>query len=55
MSDGIEEAELVCVLSGVLSEDMKKDVSSFWMIGGTEQTMAPIISGITGITRVCRL
>ncbi|KAL5261221.1 hypothetical protein ACHWQZ_G007058 [Mnemiopsis leidyi] len=45
VSDGIEEAELVCVLSGVLSEDMKKDVSSFWMIGGTEQTMAPIISG----------
>ena len=46
MSDGIEEAGLVCVLSGVLSEDMKKDVSSFWTIGGEEKPIAPIVSGI---------
>ena len=46
VSDGIEEAGLVCVLSGVLSEDMKKDVSSFWTVGGEKKPIAPIVSGI---------
>ena len=45
LSDGSTAAKLTCVMYGVLTDDMKKGISAFWMENGKKSFHTPTFTG----------